>query len=463
MPKMNVCSELTTLNIRLAVRQAVADFCANPEQTVESIVNARFENLVEPVQRLVAARLEHVYEQLQYSILSPSNEPPPFESVLRFLSEHIDESEKQIVQRFEKDNVSLRGHMHKKWQKFKTPLLIPTNPASPVVDIPRLENLTSGHSRDSASDKRQKSTRKVHNSNFFSLSKSTSSTSTSSDFSLSSDDSLLQPIHESESNRQELDLSERKANNISSCSLTERSFQHTRSNRKIDTDDKVLTEIPVVLEQEFVPTVPSIEEATIYPTSANIKSKMPVSLNSSLRSDDDKVTVRYIPKKVPAIDAAVSTDPVFTNNQSIEKIEVGVNTVIEMGTYMADGSSSSNTASDSSVGQLPKRLFDTILQRPSLRIVSLRPDGSIVPKDDSVSRHFPSVREWTPVTSEENTEESVLDSKAEACDMTNKSDLSHSGYNEKERLDSVSASASRPDPFEEDLNTLANISPLPHS
>ncbi|VDO38905.1 unnamed protein product [Onchocerca flexuosa] len=101
MPKINVCSELTALNIRLAVRQAVADFCANPEETVESIVNAEFENLVEPVQRLVAARLEHIYEQLKYSILSPSNEPPPFGSVLRFLSEHIDESEKHIVQRFE--------------------------------------------------------------------------------------------------------------------------------------------------------------------------------------------------------------------------------------------------------------------------------------------------------------------------------------------------------------------------
>ncbi|VDO40114.1 unnamed protein product [Onchocerca flexuosa] len=187
------------------------------------------------------------------------------------------------------------------------------------------------------------------------------------------------------------------------------------------------------------------------------------------------MTVRYIPKKVPAIDAAVSTDPVFMTNQSIGKIEVGVNTIIEMGTYMTDGSSSSNTASDNSVGQLPKRLFDTILQKPSLRIVSLRPDGSVVPKDDSVSRHFPSVREWTgnvgEVTSEENTEKSVLDSKAEACDITSKSDLSHSGHNEKEGLvgsvtsgrHSVSASASQPDPFEDDLNTLANISPLPHS
>ncbi|EJW74237.1 hypothetical protein WUBG_14855, partial [Wuchereria bancrofti] len=100
MPKTNVCSEVTISNIRLAVRQAVADFCANPERTVESIVNAKFENFVEPIQRLIAARLERIYGHLQYCILSPSNEPPSFESVLRFLSEHNDESEKDIVQRF---------------------------------------------------------------------------------------------------------------------------------------------------------------------------------------------------------------------------------------------------------------------------------------------------------------------------------------------------------------------------
>lgn len=93
------------------------------------------------------------------------------------------------------------------------------------------------------------------------------------------------------------------------------------------------------------------------------KSRTPTSLCSSLRSDDDKVTVQYIPPKVSTADAAVSTDPIFMDNQSVEKIEVGVNTIIEMGSNIADGSSSSNTTSDNSAGQLPKRLFDTVLQR----------------------------------------------------------------------------------------------------
>lgn len=73
--------------------------------------------------------------------------------------------------------------------------------------------------------------------------------------------------------------------------------------------------------------------------------------------------MQYIPPKVSTADAAVSTDPIFMDNQSVEKIEVGVNTIIEMGSNIADGSSSSNTTSDNSAGQLPKRLFDTVLQR----------------------------------------------------------------------------------------------------
>lgn len=43
MPRTDVCSEVTVSNVRLAVRQVVADFCASPERTVESIVNAQFE------------------------------------------------------------------------------------------------------------------------------------------------------------------------------------------------------------------------------------------------------------------------------------------------------------------------------------------------------------------------------------------------------------------------------------
>ncbi|KAM3720694.1 Beta-ketoacyl-[acyl-carrier-protein] synthase III [Dirofilaria immitis] len=463
MPKANVCSELTVLNIRLAVRQIVADFCANRERTVESIVNARFENLVEPIQQLVAARLGHIYEQLQYSVLSPSDEPPSFGSVLRFLSERIDESEREIVQRFGKDNISSRGHVYKERKKFTRSPLVPVDPASPVVDIPHLENLTSDRSRNRKSDKRRKSAKKMQNSNSFPFSKNVPSTSsTSSSYSLSSDDSLLQPIQERESSRHELDSSERKTSNISSCSFTERSSQYMKSSRKKDVNEEVLLETSVILEQEFVPSVPSVEEATTYPSSTNIKSKTPISLCSSLRSDDDKVTVRYIPAKVSTIDAAVSTDPAFMDNQPVEKIEVGVNTIIEMGSNTTDGSSSSNTASDNSAGQLPKRLFDTVLQRPSLRIISLRPDGSIVPKDSSVSRNIPSVREWIPVAGEDKAEKSISASDAEVCDMTSESDLSRSEHNGKERFESVSASASRPDPFEEDLNTLANISPLPH-
>lgn len=38
-----MCSEVTVANIRLAVRQAVADFCASPERSIENIVNGRFE------------------------------------------------------------------------------------------------------------------------------------------------------------------------------------------------------------------------------------------------------------------------------------------------------------------------------------------------------------------------------------------------------------------------------------
>lgn len=66
--------------------------------------------------------------------------------------------------------------------------------------------------------------------------------------------------------------------------------------------------------------------------------------------------------------------------------------------------------------------------------MSLRPDGSIVPTDNAASRHFPSVREWTPVASEGDAEKSVLASEAEVCDMAYESDLSHSGHNGVERL-----------------------------
>uniref|UniRef100_A0AAF5PZ92 Uncharacterized protein n=1 Tax=Wuchereria bancrofti TaxID=6293 RepID=A0AAF5PZ92_WUCBA len=469
MPKTNVCSEVTISNIRLAVRQAVADFCANPERTVESIVNAKFEksfrNFVEPIQRLIAARLERIYGHLQYCILSPSNEPPSFESVLRFLSEHNDESEKDIVQRFEKDNTSSRKHIHEHWQKFRTSLA-PVNPPPPTIDIPRLENLTSGHSsRDNTNGKRRESSKNVQNSNSFPFSKSTSTTSCTSSDSSVSNGSLLQTVQKSEHNKQKL-LSGRKSSTTSSCSITERSPQYVRSNSSVNVNDEVLVEIrktandslPVVLKEKFVPSVP-LMEATIYSTSTNEKSKMPV----SLRSDEDKVTVQYVPTKIPTTDAAVSTDPVLIDNQSVEKVEVGVNTIIEIGSNMADGSSSSNTTSDNSAGQLPKRFFDIVLQRPSLRIVSLRPDGSIVPIINSASPNFPSVREWAPVANEGNAEKSDVASEAELCDMASESNLIHSGDSGMEKLDSVSASASRPDPFEEDLNTLANISPLPHS
>ncbi|CAG9536055.1 unnamed protein product [Cercopithifilaria johnstoni] len=472
MPRTNVYSEVTIANIRLAVRQVVTDFCASPERTIESVVNGQFENFVEPIQRLVLAHLEHIYRQLQYITLSPSNESDLRESVLRFLSEHNSELEKDIVQRFEKDYVSSRGHIHDD-QKFRTRSVMPVNPTSTTVDVPRLENLISGDSsRESISDKHRKSAKKVQNSNSFPFSKSTYSTtsSTSNNSSLSLGDSLLQPVRGSESSRQELVLSERKSNTLSSRDVTERLLQPMTSNKDANANDEILVEIrkatddalPVVLEKEFIASVPSVEEATIYTTLAKVKSNIPTSLCSSLRSDDDKVTVRYIPEKIPTTDAAVSTDPVFMDNQSVEKIEVGVNTVIEMASNTADGSSSSNTASDNSAGQLPKRLFDTVLQRPSLKIVSLRPDGSIVPTDNSTSQHFPSVREWTPATNKGNAEKSVLVSE-EIDDIASEPDLSHSEHNRIGRLDSVSASTSRPDLLEEDLNTLANISPLPHS
>ncbi|VDO21872.1 unnamed protein product [Brugia timori] len=470
MPKANVCSEVTISNIRLAVRQAVADFCANPERTVESIVNAKFEksfsSFVEPIQRLIIARLESIYGHLQHSILSPSNEPPSSESVLRFLSEHNDESEKDIVQRFEKDNASSRKHIHKHWQEFRTSPLMPVNPAALTIDIPPLDNLTSGHSsRDNTNGRRRESSKDPQNSNSFSFSKSTSTTShTSSNSSLSSNGSLLQTIQKSE-HKQKL-LPGRKSSATSSRSVTERSSQYVRSNSSVNVNDEVLVEIrktadvslPVVLKEKFVPSVP-LKEATIYSTLTNEKSEMPV----SLRSDEDKVTVQYIPTKIPTTDAAVSTDPVLIDNQSVEKVEVGVNTIIEISSNMADGSSSSNTTSDNSAGQLPKRFFDTVLQRPSLRIVSLRPDGSIVPTINSASPNFPSIREWTPLANEGSAEKSDVASEADLCNMASESNLIHSGDSGMEKLDSVSASASRPDPFEEDLNTLANISPLPHS
>ncbi|EJW84565.1 hypothetical protein WUBG_04525, partial [Wuchereria bancrofti] len=348
-----------------------------------------------------------------------------------------------------KDNTSSRKHIHEHWQKFRTSLA-PVNPPPPTIDIPRLENLTSGHSsRDNTNGKRRESSKNVQNSNSFPFSKSTSTTSCTSSDSSVSNGSLLQTVQKSEHNKQKL-LSGRKSSTTSSCSITERSPQYVRSNSSVNVNDEVLVEIrktandslPVVLKEKFVPSVP-LMEATIYSTSTNEKSKMPV----SLRSDEDKVTVQYVPTKIPTTDAAVSTDPVLIDNQSVEKVEVGVNTIIEIGSNMADGSSSSNTTSDNSAGQLPKRFFDIVLQRPSLRIVSLRPDGSIVPIINSASPNFPSVREWAPVANEGNAEKSDVASEAELCDMAN----------------SVSASASRPDPFEEDLNTLANISPLPHS
>ncbi|VDN41433.1 unnamed protein product [Gongylonema pulchrum] len=117
--------------------------------------------------------------------------------------------------------------------------------------------------------------------------------------------------------------------------------------------------------------------------------------------------------------------------QPAKGVDVGVNTILEMG--VAEGSSSSNTTSDNSAGQLPKRLFDTVLLRPSLTIVSLRPDGSIVPGSMSASRRLPSVHEWSPKSDEEVAEQSI------------------------------SAATSRPDRSEDDSNTLANISPIPHA
>ncbi|VBB26511.1 unnamed protein product [Acanthocheilonema viteae] len=407
----------------------------------------------------------------QCIILSPSNEPPALESVLRFLSEHNDESERDIVQRFEK-GVSTQGYMHDEWQKFRASSLMSINPAPVTVDIPRLENLmNSDSSRDSISNKHQKSTKNMQNSNLFPVLKSTCSTmsSTSNDSSLSSGGSLLLAVQNNESSREKPILSERKSSAISSRNVTERSSQYMKSNRDANVNDEILVEIrktaddslPVVLEKEFIPSVPSLEEATVYPLT-NVKKNIPASLCSSLRSDDDKVTVRYMPAKISTTDVAVSTDPVFMDHQLVEKIEVGVNTIAEMASNTADGSSSSNTASDNSAGQLPKRLFDTVLQRPSLRIVSLRPDGSIVPTGNSSLRCSPSVREWTPVTSGGNSEKSLI-ALGEIREMASESNLNHSEYNGMRKSDSVAASASGLDPFEEDLNTLANISPLPHS
>lgn len=74
--------------------------------------------------------------------------------------------------------------------------------------------------------------------------------------------------------------------------------------------------------------------------------------------------------------------------------------------------------------------------RPSLKIVSLRPDGSIVPRDNSALQHFPSVKEWIPATSEGNTEKSVL-SSGEICDIDSRSDVSQSEHNGMDRLGNI--------------------------
>uniref|UniRef100_A0A915Q690 Uncharacterized protein n=1 Tax=Setaria digitata TaxID=48799 RepID=A0A915Q690_9BILA len=460
MARTNVYSEVTKLNIRLAVRQVVTEFCARPERTVESIVNTQFENLTEPIHRLIAARLERIYGQLQYSILLPSNEPPTSRSVLRFLSGHKDESEKEIVQRFD---YTPRKQLREEWQKCGIPSQAPTHAASPALNAPSLENLTSGRSSNSTSDKYHliKNGQKLKSSP---SSKSTSSnkSSESNDWYLSCSDALSHQNQEKDYNGQKLVSYDKKTHIKLSTNFIERSPRSKQNDKRANVTDKILVEIrkaaddalPVVLEDEFVPSVPSLEE---------VKLKMPNSLCSSLRSDDDKETVRFIPAKPSTVSVAVSTDAVFMNKQEVEKIEAGVNTVIEMGSNLADGSSSSNTASDNSAGQLPKRLFDTVMKRPSLKIVSLRPDGSIVPKDSSVSHNFPSVREWMPIVDEGNAEKSFVDSGEKVSDVAEETDLSHSTCSEKGGLDSASALQSRPDPFEEDLNTLANVSPLPHS
>ncbi|VDK51943.1 unnamed protein product [Gongylonema pulchrum] len=144
--------------------------------------------------------------------------------------------------------------------------------------------------------------------------------------------------------------------------------------------------------------------------------------------------------------------------QPAKGVDVGVNTILEMG--VAEGSSSSNTTSDNSAGQLPKRLFDTVLLRPSLTIVSLRPDGSIVPGSMSASRRLPSVHEWSPKSEEEVAERSVISSND---NDVNPVVPNNTEDNEEERLESISAATSRPDRSEDDSNTLANISPIPHA
>ncbi|VDN08287.1 unnamed protein product [Thelazia callipaeda] len=427
--KLFGCSELAAMNTKLSVRRVVGNLCANPQQTVEKIVNGEYENSEEPIEQLVSARLKQIYQQLLTTVLSPSDEPPFSESALKFLNGFGNRSEKYIISSFSKQ------HESKKESRSLTSAAgflhspsVNTISCSEGISINSLPEITDDEGRQN-SVKVGKKYSSPSRTSFSSTTSKYSLKSTSTNSSMSS-----HSANESKSNGKLRKISYRRKSNMNvSNYLIDKSTQHQE---KVD-DHEVMVEIgkavsSMLLVEGFIESVPPLDTIT--------NAKKPMSSCLSQQSDEDKETVKLSPSKILKVDAAVSTDIVVDVNRTSEKVNVGVNTS-EITNKMTDGSSSSNTLSDNSVGQLPKRLFDTVLQRSSLRIVSMLPDGSIVPtSSNSVFRRKPSVQEWIVEDNEDNVQESSTSER---------------------KLESGTISTSQPDLFEEDLNTLDNISPLP--
>lgn len=76
------------------------------------------------------------------------------------------------------------------------------------------------------------------------------------------------------------------------------------------------------------------------------------------------MTCRYVPPKISSREVAVDTASLDNEPLKSTMVDVATNTSSNEGNSRAvEGSSSSNTTSDLSAGQLPQRLFDMIFRR----------------------------------------------------------------------------------------------------
>ncbi|VDN56702.1 unnamed protein product [Dracunculus medinensis] len=456
-------SDISIINIRLAVRQIVAEIFSKPSMILKNISqpkNFSDDSAVGQIRWMIHLHLKHIYDRLEVraEIVSRDNCVPSPSSIFQYLSIKDDETSNEIVQRFENRCISARA----KKLDASTSLSLRT------VNVPRLDTRRLS-SNSLSSELNNVKIICQENSDHCEYQKNEEQSSSDQVWSTSPSNSSVISKFISNSNvenDQSVMQSDEISEKIATCFLD--SFSH-RSQRNVINESTVdhsmqsLKNEITKLAREVIPSV--LSETNIIPSSfvdhdsftgesiENKKAPIIPSNHSTQRSDDDKATFRYIPSKVVTAEIGIVTDSLDIVEKFETTVDIGVNTTIcGVTTHLTDGSSSTNTFSDISTGQVPKSLVDAILQKPSVNVITIRPDGSVVIKDQQKPK-TPLICEWEPYSHNLVIDSSSLPLNVPLGEKSNIAD-------DEEEIEWVSAAVSSHHTASEE-DTLAQVSPLP--